>query len=82
MNKIEIESGLTNSIYDNVSQFNFLTLNKTSYMDIASYHLDSLDQLMDRIDNHQDVDVALISEDIVNGIPFALKRLKDGRFIK
>ena len=24
----------------------------------------------------------LISEDIVNGIPFALKRLKDGRFAK
>ena len=45
-------------------------LNKTSYMDIASYHLNSLDQLIDRIDNHQDVDVALISEDIVNVVSY------------
>jgi len=45
-------------------------LNKTSYMDIASYHLDSIEQLMNRIDNHQDVDVALISEDIVDIVSY------------
>ena len=45
-------------------------LEKTSYMDIASYQLDSIDGLIDRIDNHQDVDVALISEDIVNTVSY------------
>ena len=55
-----------NNVYDKLKE----GLNKTSYMDIASYHLDSLDQLMDRIDNHQDVDVALISEDIVNIVSY------------
>ena len=45
-------------------------LNKTSYMDIASYHLDSIEQLMNRIDSHQDVDVALISEDIVDIVSY------------
>ena len=45
-------------------------LEKTSYMDIASYQLDSIDGLIDRIDSHQDVDVALISEDIVNTVSY------------
>ena len=53
-------------VYDKLKE----GLQKTSYMDIASYQLDSIDKLIDRIDNHQDVDVALISEDIVSQISF------------
>ena len=45
-------------------------LAKTSYMDISSFHLDSIDKLIDRVDQHQDVDVALISEDIVNNVSY------------
>ena len=45
-------------------------LQQTSYMDITSYYLDSIDKLINRIDNHQDVDVALISEDIVSHVSF------------
>ena len=47
-------------------------LQRTSYMDIAYYQLDSIDGLIDRIDTHQDVDVALISEDIVSQVSFNL----------
>ena len=39
-------------------------------MDIASYQLDSVDSLIDRIDSHQDVDVALITEDIINLVSY------------
>ena len=53
-------------VYDKLKE----GLQKTSYMDIASYQLDSIDKLIDRIDNHQDVDVALISEDIVSQVSF------------
>ena len=42
----------------------------TAYMDITSHHLSDIDNLIERIDNHQDVDVALISEDIVNKISY------------
>ena len=43
---------------------------KTSYMDVNSCRLNDIDSLIDRIDNHQDVDVALISDEIVNKVSF------------
>ena len=43
---------------------------QTSYMDINAIHINSIDKLIDRIDGHQDVDVALISEDIVNNVSY------------
>ena len=43
---------------------------KTSYMDVNSRRLNSIDNLIDRIDNHQDVDVALISDEIVNKVSY------------
>mgnify|MGYP001458071643 FL=1 len=46
------------------------SFNKTSYMKINSIKLDSIDALIDRIDNHQDVDVALISENVVNEVSY------------
>ena len=42
----------------------------TAYMDITSHHLNDIDTLIERIDGHQDVDVALISEDIVNKVSY------------
>ncbi len=45
-------------------------LKKTSYMDISSYRLDALDDVLDRIDNHQDVDVVLISEEIIDIVSY------------
>ena len=46
------------------------SFNKTSYVKINSIKLDSIDALIDRIDNHQDVDVALISENVVNEVSY------------
>ena len=46
------------------------SFNKTSYMKINSIKLDSIDALIDRIDNHQDDDVALISENVVNEVSY------------
>ena len=43
---------------------------KTSYMDVNSRRLNSIDNLIDRIDSHQDVDVALISDKIVNKVSY------------
>ena len=43
---------------------------KTSYMDVNSCRLNSIDNLIDRIDSHQDVDVALISDEIVNKVSY------------
>tara|TARA_B100000401_G_scaffold431553_1_gene367751 strand:- start:62 stop:922 length:861 start_codon:yes stop_codon:yes gene_type:complete len=43
---------------------------KTSYMDVNSCRLNDIDSLIDRIDNHQDVDVALISDEIVNKVSY------------
>ena len=45
-------------------------LKKTSYMDISSHRSDSLDDVLDRIDNHQDVDVVLVSEEIINIVSY------------
>ena len=45
-------------------------LKKTSYMDISSHRLDALDDVLDRIDNHQDVDVVLISEEIIDIVSY------------
>ena len=42
----------------------------TAYMDITSHYLEDIDSLIDRIDKHQDVDVVLISEDIVNEVSY------------
>ena len=46
------------------------SFNKTCYMKINSIKLDSIDALIHRIDNHQDVDVALISENVVNEVSY------------
>ena len=45
-------------------------LKKTSYMDVSSYQLNTLDDVIDRIDEYQDVDVVLVSEEIVNSISY------------
>ena len=45
-------------------------LKKTSYMDVSSYQLNTLDDVIDRIDGHQDVDVVLVSEEIVNSVSY------------
>ena len=45
-------------------------LKKTSYMDVSSYQLNTLDDVIDRIDKYQDVDVVLVSEEIVNSISY------------
>ena len=37
-------------------------------MDVSSYQLNTLDDVIDRIDEYQDVDVVLVSEEIVNSI--------------
>jgi diguanylate cyclase (GGDEF)-like protein len=39
-------------------------------MDVCSHRLDTLDQVLDRIDNHKDVDVVLISEEIIDIISY------------
>ena len=56
----------TDSVYDKLRA----ELSETSYMEVASYQLDNIDDLIKRIDKHQDVDVALISEDIVNEVSY------------
>ena len=63
------------NIYILTSDFNLYSklknsLAKTCYMNIASYQLKSLDAVIDRIDNYQDVDVILISEDILNTVSY------------
>ena len=45
---------------------------KTSYMNIACFHIKSIDELINRINDHQDVDVALISEDILSTISYSM----------
>ena len=45
-------------------------LKKTSYMNISAYQLDTLDVVVRRIDDHQDVDVILISEEIVKTVSY------------
>ena len=45
-------------------------LKKTSYMDVSSFQLNTLDDAIDRIDEYQDVDVVLVSEEIVNSISY------------
>ena len=42
-------------------------LSNTAYMEISSFHTDKIDDLIVRIDDSQDVDIALISEDICSG---------------
>ncbi len=42
----------------------------TNYMEITSFKTESLDQLIERIDNFKDVDIALISEDILEESPY------------
>ena len=37
----------------------------TAYMEITSFKMNNLDELVERIDNFKDVDIALISEDIL-----------------
>ena len=42
----------------------------TAYMEITSFKMDDLDGLVERIDNFKDVDIALISEDILKETPY------------
>lgn len=59
-------------VTSDIKVFNKLdqNLKNTSYMKINSVLMNSMDDLIERIDNHQDVDVALISEDVVNDISY------------
>lgn len=59
-------------VTSDIKVFNKLdqNLKNTSYMKINSVLMNSIDDLIERIDNHQDVDVALISEDVVNDISY------------
>ena len=59
-------------VTSDIKVFNKLNQNlkNTSYMKINSVLMNSIDDLIERIDNHQDVDVALISEDVVNDISY------------
>ena len=42
----------------------------TAYMEITSFKMNNLDELVERIDNFKDVDIALISEDILEETPY------------
>ena len=42
----------------------------TAYMEITSFKMENLDELVERIDNFKDVDIALISEDILEETPY------------
>ena len=61
-------------VTSDIKVFNKLNhnLKKTSYMNINLVLMNSIDDLIERIDNHQDVDVALISEDVVNDITYTV----------